>query len=792
MKKTSLLLSLGASAAALSVALPTVSVAAEGDIVVTAQRRSESLKNVPMSVNVATGEQLEDLNILDTKDISQLAPGLEISNTTGRNNTTTIRGIGFDPDQGTAPTVQVYWNEAPVDAQTVYTALYDIKQIEVLRGPQGLLRGLSSPGGAITVATRRGNFDNKLDGRIQATGTDRAAYNIQGGVSIPVSDVFSIRLAGLMDENRGNNVRNVTNGDRSKVSTDSARATLGFRPNDNFEAFLTYQYLKSKNRQYAQVFGPGGVPDGFNPSGPGAVSVEDRIAVSDGIMEFENESQFLNLNARWNIGFATLEGLASYQRTDLDSLRDQDTANAIPGYAPLQHTTTPYRVPAFELRMTSNGDSAFGWGLGAFHSKQTGKVNVDQRSDSFFAPVPYAFGLFLPVSTHVFVPVESETTSFNANASYRSGAFALEGGLRYSILKQQRVSDITVTSPGYAPFFIPGFTQEIEGIPAALKNQKDEPWTGGVTARYELNPDLAAYASYGHSFRAGSVGVAVPAGLSNDLLVTKGEKTDSFEIGLKGYALDRRIGFDLAVFNQKIDGFLSRFTGIYYNCPNIAPGVCSPFGAPINNAADAPDGSFDFNANGDATVRGVELTLNTRPTDNWDVNLNLAYAHARFKKGGSFPCNDFDGDGTPDATGAPTVTGTGNVSYCSANRLADVPDFSLSANTEYRFPPVLGSEIVPFTRALVTYRPGVTSEFNNFHYDTLTNVNLYAGLRNAASGWELSVFAKNLFDDEKITNISSGNGTVATPAGAYDSGYRVINSTTPREIGVTVSYAFGN
>lgn len=111
MKKTSLLLSLGASAAALSVALPTVSVAAEGDIVVTAQRRSESLKNVPMSVNVATGEQLEDLNILDTKDISQLAPGLEISNTTGRNNTTTIRGIGFDPDQGTAPTVQVYWNE---------------------------------------------------------------------------------------------------------------------------------------------------------------------------------------------------------------------------------------------------------------------------------------------------------------------------------------------------------------------------------------------------------------------------------------------------------------------------------------------------------------------------------------------------------------------------------------------------------------------------------------------------------------------------------------------------------
>ena len=302
---------------------------------------------------------------------------------------------------------------------------------------------------------------------------------------------------------------------------------------------------------------------------------------------------------------------------------------------------------------------------------------------------------------------------------------------------------------------------------------------------------MAAYFSYGHSFRAGSVGVAVPAGISEDLIRTKGEKTDAFEIGLKGYALDRRVGYDLAIFDQKIDGFLARFVGVTYNCPNSAPGVCSPSGAPINNATDVPDGSFDFNYNGDAKVRGVELTLNTRPTDSWDLNLNVAYAHARFKKGGRFPCNDFNGDGIADATGAPAVSGSGNVSFCGGNRLADVPDFSLSANTEYRFPAVLGGEIVPFTRALVSYRPAVTSDFNNFRYDDLSNVNLYAGLRDESAGWELSVFAKNLFDDQKITSISPGNSTSGTAAGIYDSGYRVINSQVPREIGVTVSYAFG-
>jgi iron complex outermembrane receptor protein len=129
------------------------------DIIVTATRRAENLQDVPMSVNVATGEQLEKFKIFDVKDVSQLAPGLQLTNTTGRNNTTTLRGITFDPDQGTGPAVQTYYNEIPTDAQTIFTAIYDIQQIEVLRGPQGLLRGLSAPAGSITIATRKPSFD---------------------------------------------------------------------------------------------------------------------------------------------------------------------------------------------------------------------------------------------------------------------------------------------------------------------------------------------------------------------------------------------------------------------------------------------------------------------------------------------------------------------------------------------------------------------------------------------------------------------------------------------------------
>src|SRR6185369_7315700 len=115
------------------------------EIVVTAIRRSQALQDVPMTVDVATGEQLQKLNLFDFKDVQQLAPGLDITNNDGRTNSATLRGVAFNPDQGTSPAVDVYINEVPVDAQTAFTAVYDVAQMEVLRGTQGVFRGRTAP-----------------------------------------------------------------------------------------------------------------------------------------------------------------------------------------------------------------------------------------------------------------------------------------------------------------------------------------------------------------------------------------------------------------------------------------------------------------------------------------------------------------------------------------------------------------------------------------------------------------------------------------------------------------------
>lgn len=793
-----------------AVALPTMAAAADEvesdshEIVVTATRKEEKLRDVAMSVTVATGEQLQKLRIFDAKDVAQLAPGLEMTNSTGRNNTTTLRGITFDPDQGTGPAVQVYFNEVPMDAQTVYTALYDIGQIEVLRGPQGLLRGLSAPAGSITIGTRRPGFD-EVEGFLQATGTNRHAYNVQGGVTLPISSTLSIRVAGLVDGNRVNQVRNVNHPEyRSHSSTQSGRITLGWRPSDNFTAYLTYQHLESDVTQLQQVVGAGNtpayqpeifngtsqalLPDTTQRSGP-ALTASDYGAVADGPFRVRNRTDVVNLSMNWDLGAATVSFVGARQFSRLSTSRDNDVGNAVPNYIKTSYPTTTFPITVGELRLASNNTEGFGWGVGAFYSLQKGTATVDEKSDSFFFPISAAFQPYLPIDTHVVVPIYSQVTSFNATARFKSGPFKIEGGIRYTRSHAKQTTDIFVSSPGYAAFGIGPFSQKLVGVPLALQDRVYKPFTGGVNASFAITPDINVYAAYGHSFRAGSAGVAAPAGISNDLILTKPEKTDSYEFGIKGSILDRRVNFAISAFYQKLNNYLSRFTGIIYNCPTSAltRSCTTDPTVKINTATDSTvtDGTFDFNYNTDGTIKGVELEISARPTDNWDLGINASYARGRFDNA-RVPCNDFAGTGVANQTGPQKVTGTGNVSFCTLNgRIAEVPDFNLSANTEFRFPM---ETVTPYVRALFTYRPGFTSERVNYKYQDRELLNVYLGAKTNEGGWDVSVFAKNLLNQKRITNISLGTWQQATSAGiSYDSGYRLANTMNPREFGLTLS-----
>ena len=596
-------------------------------------------------------------------------------------------------------------------------------------------------------------------------------------------------------------MRNLNRNDAySRSRTESFRATLGMRPADNFTAYLTYQYLHASNRQNQQVVGSGNYPSyntmclvvdasycGGNPlvpdtseiSGP-PLKANDYRAVSEGEFFIRNKTHIVNLDADWDIGPATLSFVGAYQYSLLRTNRDTDDGNAVPNYIGTSYIRSPYKIWSGELRLTSNNSEGFGWGVGAFYTQQRGTTVVEEKADSFFFPTsvattPSVLGdvPYLPIGTRVVIANGNSTWSFNANLRYKAGPLKIEGGVRYSIIKSDQPTQLFLNSPGNSFAQFPAFSSgPTDIIPAELQKFTDKPITGGINISYELSSALNLYAAYGHAFRQGSTQVAPPAGVTADLLRTKNEKTDSFEVGLKGALANRRINFSVAAFYQKIDHFLTRLGQTYWEAP-------SP-------PASSPNGFDRFNYNGNATIKGVEADINGRVTSDWDVGISASYAHARYDKA-LLPCNDFDGSGVPNQNGAPTVQGSGNVSYCASNgRLAEVPDFSLSANTEIRFP--LGA-VTPFVRGLVSYRPGFRSEQADFRYQSRTLLNLYAGLRSEA-GWEINLFVKNVLNQKRITNISLGNFVQATASLPYDSGYRLVNTMNPREAGVTINYKF--
>lgn len=761
------------------------------EVVVTATRRSEALKDVPMSVSVATGDQLRKLNLFDVKDIQQLSPGLEISNNSGRNNTATLRGIAFDPDTGTLPAVDVYFNEVNLDAQTVFTSMYDLSQIEVLRGPQGLLRGRTAPAGAITIATRRPDMAG-YSGYLQATATDHQGTNVQGAINIPIiPDKLAIRIAGLNDQNNVNDVRNWWSGQQSRGSTSSGRISVAFAPTDALTSVLTYQYLHSRTRLFQQVDGTGNdslpAGEGFPPdvglvaNGP-PVGPKNRIGVQENTPTYLLTSNIFTWQTDWNLGPNTLSLTLGHQDALQQQSIDLDVDNALPNYRQLQNNHIAYHINSAELRIYSSNSHFWNYSAGISYFEENSPTSVFQNNDQFLTgilPSPGSFFPFytrIPVNVAIDIPGALETWSGFVSSKFNfTDKLALEVGARYSRLKETNQGYLTVVADGATVL------DNVATLPPGDAYQTHWYLTGGANLTYKVNRDISTYLSWGHSFRPGPAAIGASAKLDPSLVVAKSETSDAFELGVKGDFLDRRLSVNADIFHQRFQNYIGR-TSDSINATDNLQGV------------GVPDSSLPLNWNGNVNSTGVEVDATARPLEHWTLNVSASYVHARYRNA-LMPCNLFNPDGSV-LFNNPQV----GVSQCPTDgRIADTPDFHFSANTEYDFAAIQGFQ--PFVRALITYAPSFNSSQIIYHYPSVTLANLYLGVRGPDDRWELSAFAKNIFNQQKITNISGSVGNqqtiVATapsfatsPGTPLDSGYRTVVVSNPREVGVTVAYHF--
>lgn len=763
--------------------------AAGGEIIVTARRRAESLQDVPQTVNVVQGTAVEKLNITRFEDIKTLVPGLSLQSTgDGFTFRTSLRGVGYDSISSLPAPVEYYINDALVSPFSLYQSMYDIGQIEVLRGPQGTLRGRAAPAGQITVTSRRPDM-NEVGGFVQTSATTESALNASGAVNVPVvPGVLAVRVAGVVDSNQNNHVHSLTGGINPYMDTQSGRLSIAFKPSDSFDAQVMYQYLHRTAATYGQVESlslsrPVTAPGyGINT----LITPADRLSVSDDPTLLKEKQHLVIGNANWRFAGQQLSYVGAWFQVIQSTRQPQDVANIFPGQSIYQRVPVDSYQASHELRLSSVERvlGIFDYTVGGVWVKNGNYGDLKITNPSVIAynggaPVGTP-GLPLFITTadsEIHGPGFQRETSFFGNlTAHIDDKTELSGGVRHIHFRE--ANELDLVSP---PLVIQKYDRSYN---ATVYN---------FSVKHRFSDELMVYAATGSSWRKGasSIGVFRPtAGTGMDKFVNINPETSkNYEIGVKANLLDHTLTLDLAAYHQTFKGFLYRGnTAVPYVNLDFTTEV------PVEKV-----GFFNPLANLPARVNGIELSANYHPNKHFYVDAQFALAKSKIN-GGQIACNPNADGSIPTVGQIKAASGGDIVAVCPiGSRLSTTPDWSLTLQSEYSRPVTSGSDA--FVRGLLTVYPTNENDPSN-PYDTVSSyalLNLYVGLRSPSGAWELSAFAKNLTNTQRV--LSRGVSPLSTSALDYGLGFQSVNfngnytgisMTQPREFGLSLRYAFGS
>ncbi len=800
-----------------------------GDIVVTARRREESLQDVPQTVNVVTAAQIEKLNLRDFSDIQTVVPGLTLSGGGSFSTSATVRGVDFHPEaSGNNPSVEFYLNDAPIASNFLFQSLFDIGQFELLRGPQGTLRGRASPSGSITVTSRKP--DLKQVGFVgEGTITNQHDYKGDFAFNIPViRDVLAVRIAGVVDENRGNDVFSIkaatdpTHNLDPYRHTQALRASVRLEPTDSLDFNFMYETLSQQSLQYAQVQSASQV-NGSAPSGQ-IIGAFDRLSFDDVGANNRQQFQIYDWGADFRFLGQKLSYVGTYNTQNLEIMGPQDTGDyynssrfavksrqlADPaGYeAVCAHNQLDSGIPADnevyyqcthsiakrssdELRLASEERIAgiFDYVVGAFYDYNRNPSHLTQETP-LLLPANFGGG----IASYNLTPIVKdgysvEKSVFGNLTAHLGSKIELSGGLRY--IDYHTFNTISVSGNKPAPDTYDKYNATI--------------FTG--SAKYNFSADFMVYAQVGSSWRPGIRTIGdfslQQSALEQSFLNLPPESSKSYEVGFKSSFLDRRAHLNVSVYHQDFTNYPYRGNQVYYvNYTQLAPGIIAP-----------SVGNFNFVAAVPVKVDGVEAEASFQISPRWSVGGNFSYANGRITNG-VIACNDLDSNGIPDSSpSAPTpaallaVVGANHISQCKySGRATFTPKWGANLQSEYNL--AISHAADGFLRGLATYVPSNTQDPNNVYDDTRSYLlaNLFAGVRDPKGAWEISFFAKNILGTQRILNrgasplatgittlvFSNTGSVIGANASTYTSSYFSVNTLPPRELGISLRIAIGS
>jgi len=703
-------------------------------VVVTAQKRAQTMVDVPQSMSVVGGDALEKHQATGFADYLKLVPSLQLVQSTPGEGRLVLRGLDTG---GVASTVAVYLDETPFGSSSGLANgailagdfdTFDLARVEVLRGPQGALYGASSLGGLVKFVTNAPDFDGfAMRARIGAASVDGGgvSYRTNLVVNTPISETLAARASvsyqkepGFIDSigTAGSDVAR----DINKAENYGGRASLLYKPHKDFDLRLTAVAQNIATDAPSIVESD---PDSLE-------TLYGRPTQSQFVPQMRDiHYRVFNGTANWNLGSASLTSSTSYS-TQKQYAREDVTFNLSQfvednlGVPNELYMGMELEVKKFtqELRLSSNGGGRVDWLAGLYYTDEEG--DLAQR---YHALVP---GTMTPASglpTLADVKLGSnyrEVAAFANTTIHLNPAYDLDIGGRYSHNKQ----DAHQLGAG------------VLTTPADNRAESSEDvFTYAVSLKRKFSERTAVYARAAKGFRPGGPNVLPPAAPPDTPATYDSDSVMSYEAGLKTQSDDGRWSLDLSAFHIKWKDIqlLANVNG------------------------------FGINANGaGATADGVEISAGWRPLRGLRLSANGAWNKARLDDDTDALVGGFKGD-----------------------RLPFSPRYSASLLADYRW--TIGDTTPAFAGASVRRMAGQHASFD-LDYRTANGrqreipsynvVDAYAGLE--LGNWTVEVFGKNLGNsDGKLSTAElMPNGMFAYPNGALGTGV-----IAPRTVGFTLT-----
>lgn len=748
------------------------------DIVVTAQKRSENIQRVPISITAVSATTLENYKIVTLQGLNGTVPNAQINNFSNTPNTAvvTIRGIGVvEPDPYAGNTVSIVYDGVPqFFSMGALVDFYDIERVEVLRGPQGTLFGANTTGGVVNIVTAQPT--GEFGGKFEVGMGNYNRFTIAGAVDVPVTDTLAAKFVISHDERDGF-FRNVVDDSRmDNRDVTIFRGYLKFSPTTDFDATLIGEYDRARNGGPTFQIAASAAETGptFDPTDGDAVtnypnetlylppdvkgypnacpsrfqqceSTNDLVSANDSVPNISNLDSYratLTMNLR-NTAIGDLTSITGYRQFTVFEFTDQDQS---PVFLDDTRRKTEGWQFSQEVRTSVDVTDKVNAIAGVFYLKNHYFHQQDFRIQ-FAAP-----GL-MQVNTQ-------DQDNYSVSAFVQTYWQATEklkfqAGFRYTHEKTSMLA-ATITSisltgettfDATAPDGTPNLVLGTVAPPLGEESWDKIGWKFG--ADYQLDPDTLIYASWARGFKSG--GFTGRIGIPEDLGPYDPEDVDTFELGVKADLFNRSLRVNLGGFYTDYRGL--QIAQIYFVNDPVT-------GLPVQ-------GNTILNA-GAATIKGFELEVSAAPTDGVTLYGTLAYLDAEYSEFiyvSPFTISPDNPTGVPEDL--------------KGNPLQNAPRWSATAGFSWTAP--IGENELTIGARYSYVAEKFLSSINNsprslIQPTHLVDANVDLTLNERV---QLGFWVRNLFDERYIQSVFDNVG--------YGG---LVSYLSPRELGVSAKYRF--